>query len=954
MTARHDSGHKSNRLSKTDLESLGESADGLANGFSKYAEEIEKITGFSILVEGTTDTYKDLYDIFTGIAEGWNDLTDTQQARVSEILGGTRQLQVVSSIMQNISDATGAYDDALNANGVALKANETYLDTIEGKLRKVSATFQELSTKVLNSELVKGIVGALGGVVTLLDKMAQLGDGFLVTIPAIMAGLAAIAGLVKTIGNSAKIATFIAGAKNILAIFPAITTFITDTIALIEFGLVPAVTTAGEAMLKSLSGGAKALLAAAVIYGVVKIVDALTTSAKELENRIDEANATISEAESKIESLSEKLKENNRLLSEANALGGSDTYKKRLQAENAELERQLAFEEAITKQAREQASNDAFKLLTEMESYTAYGSSHGGGFWDQIKSLLSDFFRNYSLSPEGEMPITLTDGTINGSVYGTQLQVAETLLRDAEKTGSVWVGLGDLISNIATLKEQLLPSDPRYAETIKQIDDLLDRYTALMNPPEGESTNAGNKYITESLKSLSDLLEDAGDGFDAITSAMTDMTKAGKLTASSITAIIKAISEGKVAGLQFEDLITRTADGFELSADAMNKYMSALLDTYITEGEFATTGDAENRIANLENLRAVIATLIATQELEEQKKALEEQKEQINELGDSYKNLIDIRKDLLSSYKSELDYQKELDKKQKTVADLETQLMLARLDKSASGQARARELASQLEEAQNELDDFTLEHAIDVVTEDLNAQYDEYKAWLDDKLSEIDKSIKSIDGSEDEPNKEWYEQALARIEAAISGTRTWISGWNTNRENRDRAIFAKRGNLAESYSPVAHAIATEIPYSEAVSSGIISRNEMTKDEWDNAIKEYRRKHKSKYTMQSIYHSGGVVGGGQLRDNEEFAKLMKGEFVSTPAMIKNFMTKTLPSMVSAGGVNINSPLINIECGSVTRDTMPEFKNVVNQAVKEIKAQLDSGFSRTGFKKPISNY
>lgn len=68
-----------------------------------------------------------------------------------------------------------------------------------------------------------------------------------------------------------------------------------------------------------------------------------------------------------------------------------------------------------------------------------------------------------------------------------------------------------------------------------------------------------------------------------------------------------------------------------------------------------------------------------------------------------------------------------------------------------------------------------------------------------------------------------------------------------------------------------------------------------------------------------------------------------------------MTKTLPTMVSAGGgVTINSPLISVECGSVTRDTMPEFKNIVNQAVKEIKAQFDSGFSRTGYKTPVKNY
>lgn len=76
------------RGATSDLEALGEDTSDLVNGFSKYAEELKALTGFDILVEGTTDTYKDIYDIFEGISKVWGDLSDTAQARVSEILGG--------------------------------------------------------------------------------------------------------------------------------------------------------------------------------------------------------------------------------------------------------------------------------------------------------------------------------------------------------------------------------------------------------------------------------------------------------------------------------------------------------------------------------------------------------------------------------------------------------------------------------------------------------------------------------------------------------------------------------------------------------------------------------------------------------------------------------------------------------------------------------------------------
>lgn len=45
-----------------------------------------------------------------------------------------------------------------------------------------------------------------------------------------------------------------------------------------------------------------------------------------------------------------------------------------------------------------------------------------------------------------------------------------------------------------------------------------------------------------------------------------------------------------------------------------------------------------------------------------------------------------------------------------------------------------------------------------------------------------------------------------------------------------------------------------------------------------------------------YHTGGLVGEvATITESEEFAKLLKGEFVSTPAQMKRFMTETLPQI-----------------------------------------------------------
>ena len=117
------------------------------------------------------------------------------------------------------------------------------------------------------------------------------------------------------------------------------------------------------------------------------------------------------------------------------------------------------------------------------------------------------------------------------------------------------------------------------------------------------------------------------------------------------------------------------------------------------------------------------------------------------------------------------------------------------------------------------------------------------------------------------------------------------------------------------------------------------------------VGEWSARRNQKYPA---YHSGGFVGGiNDLAANEEFAKLLKGEFVVTPAQMKRFMEETLPQIANysaTGGSNeFNAPLIEIRCESVTTETLPELERVVNDAVREIKKQLDSGMSRTGYKR-----
>lgn len=195
-------------MSKSDLEELGESTDDLAEGFSKYADEIKALTGFDIMIDDTH--FKDLYDIMEGIAGVWKNLSDTQQARVAEILGGTRQLQVISSIIGNWKDAAGAYDTAMKSVGVSTEANAIYMDSMQAHVNQLKATFEEFSTDVVNSEFAKGFVDTLKNVLSLLDGIVDK-FGVLPTMLASIGGYLAF----KNIGVLKQLPSYLKGLNDI-------------------------------------------------------------------------------------------------------------------------------------------------------------------------------------------------------------------------------------------------------------------------------------------------------------------------------------------------------------------------------------------------------------------------------------------------------------------------------------------------------------------------------------------------------------------------------------------------------------------------------------------------------------------------------------------------------------------------------------------------------------------
>lgn len=86
------------RGAKTELEDAGESTEGMAVSTSKLREDIKALTnvngtgGFDIMKD--SQNFKSTYEIMKGIANVWNDLTDTSKAAIIEKIAGRVYLNV--------------------------------------------------------------------------------------------------------------------------------------------------------------------------------------------------------------------------------------------------------------------------------------------------------------------------------------------------------------------------------------------------------------------------------------------------------------------------------------------------------------------------------------------------------------------------------------------------------------------------------------------------------------------------------------------------------------------------------------------------------------------------------------------------------------------------------------------------------------------------------------------
>lgn len=176
------------RGSKTELTELGEDMDFLAEGTSKLRNEIMSLSGVDIMVD--ENNFKSTYQIIDELSTAYQGMVETSQARLAELLGGKNQANIVSALLENFDVARKTLKDATaNADGSAEKELETALDSINGKINQLSATWQKFATDVLESDGFKVVISGADKLLKILDDLIGGSNTLIKLAPMVLAGL---------------------------------------------------------------------------------------------------------------------------------------------------------------------------------------------------------------------------------------------------------------------------------------------------------------------------------------------------------------------------------------------------------------------------------------------------------------------------------------------------------------------------------------------------------------------------------------------------------------------------------------------------------------------------------------------------------------------------------------------------------------------------------------------
>lgn len=533
----------------------------------------ELYSKLGISVYDANGELKNTFGLLEALAEVYPTLTNAEKAYVTETIAGKYQAQNAAAILNNFQTAIDATATAFDSAGSAASENEKVIDSIQGKISAFQSAFEELSSSLVDSDLIKGLlsigtflVSALGSFDGFIVKMASalvvmtsfskavqlLRDKFSLLSNGIDKNTASI---IKNVLASAKLSgqtkssimqilsekgavdlntkSLTKGTKekllNVLA-----TTNLTKAqkkavLATIEQNVANSALTKSNLTLRNsftkLWGAIKAhpiMTAFVAVSAITTGLQYLADTAERSKDAYQEAQTEYNNAQQEVDSINEKLTTTNDRIAELKRKGTLTFVEQEelndLEEANRKLQVQLELYEKIAEAKQKEAQNAANK---------AYNTDYNG-IWDYAE-----------LTDDGQIK------EMGWSDYINPLNFFSNYGKDSDIIIEATNRYADLKDQVSLTNDEIEEMDNLQNSLLTQLSELEEIIPTLSGEAKEEAQSLRDyivRFVTPELyqqEKVNTFFFDDKDQFKDVQKELEDLYLAGELTTKKIADIRK-------------------------------------------------------------------------------------------------------------------------------------------------------------------------------------------------------------------------------------------------------------------------------------------------------------------------------------------------------------------------------------------------------------------------------
>lgn len=859
----------------------------------------------NIAIRESEHTFRPMGDVIGDVAAKWKELNDTDRESISIAVAGIRQRETFIALMNNYGETLRAIGVELDSAGLATERYSIYLGSVEAAQNNFTSSWELLSSSIWNSDVIKYFYNLTSAI---MESIAT-GEDLSIVLDRVM--------------KSFKINEAVKSTEYIINEITAGNTGLYNDPDMLLMQM--------KEKLKYLKSGMNA--ERAELESQLYIVNYMLANGKTPNDIYNGVKLGQLEANTKSK-LSNKYAE----------FGISDDERKDIETTKKIIDDYaLNIAEANIKLSKAETTSEEKKDI----------QSRIDG-WTNSKKVLEDYLKSLDTLTAYESETKKGDVKPATSRNPEQTKYARDIYEGAVKDGKTELQETalDLLNNMRYKNRETEDGGIFKSDKLKEQLDLVSDIQKALNlrgPLDLTTEGIANfKNELEQVDSIANYLKaqiNAGGGFIADPKEIKDTTDAESLQFNKWQNDIKVIvaenavliASNAVVEQSVQNVNDKLAITKNLSAMTDKKaYDEAVIDLKIAKDDLDTQirlakasakssgGGGGGSQAYGRNAEAYKQMLSMT--IDMLKKEKEQEKDNLKNQLDGFKKIIDARKKILDQQKSERDYTRKTQDMNKDISKIQNELLELQYDNSESAKARRLELQEELISKQKDLEDEQYDYSIDKQKQALDDEYDAFKENIESRIQDIEEYLsntgqieqeainllKSNSGAFYQQLLEWNKQFGTSIQANV------INGW----------IGAEKSYLNYVTTVASHPVS--IPTRED-------------------------SHNYEYDVDALtpsHHSGGFAGG--LASNEEFAKLIKGEYISTESDMKNFMSNVLPKTVMSasdgmgGNITIDMP-INV-AGNLDKTVLPDIKKIVDKSISELVKTMNN----RGYIRNVSNY